>query len=129
MLQFFCFYGSCSIVAGRNGLSQVHALLEGSDADDDYQDSHDGRNGKHEHFALRQIDFKHVEEVCPEDNDRQNSPGEACYPNVAGFAHAADNDGRNSQGNDSQQLVGYAEDRPNRGQAALQYDVTPSAGY
>lgn len=128
VLQFFSFYRFRRIVAGRYGLCKFKAFTGRGDADDDDQDGHDSRDAEQEPFLLRQVDVEHVEVVSPEDNDSQENPGDDRDPGEAGLAHGADDDGRDGQGNDGQELVRYAENRPNGGQVALEYDVTPCAG-
>ena len=125
MFEFFCFDSFCRIIAGRYGLSQVDASTDSTDSYDDDQDSHDDGDCEHRPFTFRKVDFKDVQEVGPENHDDQENPRKASDPEVAGFAHGADDNRRNGEGDDSQQLVGYTENRPNRGQVAVQYEVTP----
>ena len=128
VFQFFGFYSFCRIVAGRYGLSQVQASSDRGDADDDDQESHDGRNGEQEPFLFGQIDVEHVEVIGPEDDDGQEDPGDNRDPGKAGFTHSTDDNRRDGQGDDGQQLVGYTEDRPDSGQVPLEDDVTPCTG-
>ena len=128
VFQFFCFYGFSCIVARRYGLSQVQASSDRGDADDDDQEGHDGRYDEEKPFLFGQIDVEHVEVIGPEDDNSQENPGDNRDPSEAGFTHGADDNCRDSQGDDGQQLVGYPEDRPDSRQVPLKDDVPPCAG-